>query len=135
MSEDFLQKLSIGELAKASGVTPSAIRYYESRGLLRSSRTEGGQRRYGGEAPLALRQLSFAKSAGFTLAEVGALLGPMQTGEPLFDSWRGLAEKKLVELDAVIDQAQDMKRRLAQALACSCERVEDCALLNDATCT
>jgi MerR family redox-sensitive transcriptional activator SoxR len=129
MSSEEFTKISIGEMARRSGLAPSAIRYYESRGLLRSYRTEGGQRKYDGQAELTLRQLRFAQSVGFSLAEMGDLLGPLESSEPLFAHWRVLAERKLAELDVVIEQAHEMKTRLRQALDCRCEAPEDCGLL------
>jgi len=123
--------MTIGELAKASGLASSAIRYYESLGLIRSERSEGGQRRYDEDAPLTLRQLTFAKSAGFTLREMTDLLTPLESGQPLFAAWQALAQRKLVELDAVIAQAQEMKQRLQHALACRCTNVDECGLLNE----
>jgi MerR family transcriptional regulator, redox-sensitive transcriptional activator SoxR len=125
------EKISIGELSKRSGLAPSAIRFYESCDLLHSTRTEGGQRRYDPATATTLRIVNFAKSAGFTLSEISGLLGPIQSGEPLFEHWRVLAERKLVELDAVISQAEEMKRRLHHALICPCSDPEKCSLLDD----
>ena len=123
--------MSIGELAKGSGLAPSAIRFYESRGLLRSERSEGGQRRFEPGALLALRQLRFAQSAGFTLEEITQLLGPLQSDEPLFAQWQAMAREKLTELNSVIEQAQEMKQRLTYALECRCKSAEECPLLAD----
>lgn len=136
MFSENLENISIGDLARQSGFAPSAIRYHESLGLLTSKRTEGGQRRYPPEAVLKLRQLKFAQSAGFTLAEISDLLGPTdlfapaEPGDYLFSQWRERAEKKLIELDAVIAQAEEMKSRLRAALACNCQQPEDCTLLS-----
>jgi len=131
MSDENFRTILIGELAKRSGLNCSAIRYYESRGLVESRRTPGGQRRYDVAAELTLRQVRFAQSVGFTLSEVSDLLGPLQSGEPLFSNWQDLARQKLVELDAVIEQAQEMKIRLHEALNCRCIDPEDCGLLSD----
>jgi len=122
--------MTIGELAARCKVATSAIRFYESRGLVRSTRTEGGQRRYSEEAVLCLRQLSFAQSAGFTLAEIAELLGPLESGEPLFSGWREMAERKLADLDDVVARAEEMKQRLRWALECRCDTPEDCRLLS-----
>jgi MerR family redox-sensitive transcriptional activator SoxR len=129
MSGEVSQKISIGELSKRSGVACSAIRYYESRQLIQSARTEGGQRKYDESVELTLKQVRFAQSVGFPLSEIGDLLGPLESGEPLFAHWQTLAAHKLVELDSVIEQAQEMKRRLQQALECRCATAEDCGLL------
>jgi len=110
-------------------LAPSAIRFYESRGLISARRTEGGQRVFDAEAELSLRQLQFAQSSGFTLSEIAELLGPIESGEPLFNQWRSRAEEKLRELDAVIAQAREMKHRLQQAIACRCTDPAECGLL------
>jgi MerR family transcriptional regulator, redox-sensitive transcriptional activator SoxR len=121
--------MTIGELAKKSGNAPSAIRYYESMGLISGIRTEGGQRRYGNDALEALRYITFAKAAGFTLSEISTLNPPAQEGDPLFARWKELSERKLEELDEVIRRAEKMKKLLRHALDCRCTKVDDCGLL------
>ena len=126
--EEF-SEISIGELARLANMAPSAIRYYESIGLLESERTEGGQRRYGPRAVTAMRSIAFARSAGFTLNEIATLHSPLDSGGPIFQRWKDLAEQKLAELDLVIEQAQEMKRRLRMGLSCACTESDDCPLL------
>ena len=130
MSVDNYQNYSIGELALASGNATSAIRYYESLGLLRPARSGGGQRRFGSEALEVLRYISFAQAAGFSLREIADLNKAIKPGQPLFGHWRELAERKLVELDEVIVQAKQMKRRLRHALDCRCTDPRKCPLLD-----
>ena len=122
--------LSIGELAKRSRCAPSAIRYYESVGLVRGDRTPGGQRRYGEDALLSLRYIAFAKAAGFTLSEITALNDPVAPGHPLFENWKELADRKLQELDEVIERAKHMKKLLRFAIDCRCTDSEECGLLS-----
>jgi MerR family redox-sensitive transcriptional activator SoxR len=121
---------SIGEVAKRSGVSASAIRYYETLGLISSERSEGGQRRYTDDALLALKYISFAQEAGFTLREIALLNDPALPGSPLFGKWKLLAERKMEQLDSVIARAQHMKRLLRFAIDCRCTRAEECGLLN-----
>ena len=123
--------LSIGELAKRSGNAPSAIRYYESMGLIEGSRTEGGQRRYSAETLETLKFIAFAKASGFTLSEITALNPPAEEGDPLFANWKELSERKLAELDEIIKRAEEMKRFLKHALDCRCTKVEECGLLSE----
>lgn len=122
--------LSIGELAKRTQIAPSAIRFYESLGLIESSRTDGGQRRYHPDALLALKYIALAKASGFTLSEIRALKAPTNHGDPLFAHWKDLAEKKLTELDQVISRAEQMKQMLTYAIECRCTKVEDCGLIS-----
>src|SRR5579859_1723849 len=96
------EEISIGELSRQTGLAPSAIRFYELRGLITARRSSGGQRRYDERAISALKVLTFAQSAGFTLSEIAELHSPLEEGDPLFTEWRDLAERKLAELDEVI---------------------------------
>lgn len=121
--------LTIGDLAKKCGMAASAIRFYESRGLVHAKRSLGGQRRYDPSCLTSLKVISFAQSAGFTLSEIATLHGPLHSGEPLFGQWRELAEKKLAQLDEVIIRAQEMKRRLELGLRCGCTMDDPCPLL------
>ena len=120
---------SIGALAKASGYAPSAIRYYESLGLISASRSSGGQRRYDEDALIALKYIAFAQASGFTLSEITNLNRAIKSGDPLFAHWQALAERKLTELDEVIKRAEEMKRLLRYSLDCRCTNVDDCGLL------
>ncbi len=127
-SKDF-SGFSIGEVAKRSGLAASAIRYYETLGLISSQRTEGGQRRYTDDALLALKYISFAQEAGFTLHEIALLNDPALPGSPLFGRWKQLAERKMEELDSVIARAQHTKKLLRFAIDCRCTKAEECGLL------
>jgi len=124
-----MSTFTIGEVAKQSGVAASAIRYYETLGLITSDRTEGGQRRYSDDTLLALKYISFAQEAGFTLREIALLNDPALPGSPLFAKWQSLAERKMEELNNVIARAQHMKKLLKFAIDCRCTMAEDCGLL------
>ena len=119
--------LSIGELSKRAGVQPSAIRYYESLGLLSAPERVGGKRRYGSESLARLSAIQLFKQAGFTMAELQLLL----RSEPLPDqaALAALADRKLRELEELISRAQVMKDLLAAVKRCGCLTVEECAIL------
>lgn len=120
--------LSIGEVAEQAGISVSAIRFYERRGLLPQAERVGGRRRFDAGTVRRLEVIDVAKQAGFTLEEVGALLDSIDRGAPAHDQLRSLAADKLVEVDALIDRAQAMRDWLAAASICGCESLEDCAL-------
>jgi MerR family redox-sensitive transcriptional activator SoxR len=122
--------LSIGELARRAGISVSAIRYYERRGLLPPPERMSGQRRYGGEAVERLRIVEVAKQAGFSLAEARELLESVDAGAPAHERLRALAARKLPEVEAQIERAHAMRAWLATAgaCACACESLHDCAL-------
>jgi MerR family redox-sensitive transcriptional activator SoxR len=122
--------LSIGEVAARAGVNVSAIRYYERKGLLPEPERESGQRRYTGATVRRLGTIEVAKQAGFSLAEVRALLDSVDAGTPAHAQLRALAERKLPDVDALIQRAQEMRGWLSLATACGCESLEACALFD-----
>ena len=122
--------LSIGEVAKRAGVNVSAIRYYERNGLLPEPERESGQRRYTDATIRRLGTIDVAKRAGFSLAEVRTLLDSVDGGAPAHEQLRTLAERKLPDVEALIQRAQEMRGWLSLATACGCESLEACALFD-----
>lgn len=120
--------LSIGEVAKRAGVSASAIRFYERRGLLPEPERLAGRRRYSAAAIRRLEIIAAAKRGGLTLAEIGVLLASNDAGGPARKRLRTLAAAKLPQADAQIEQARAQRDWLAAASACGCERLEACAL-------
>lgn len=116
--------LAIGEVARRAGLAPSALRFYEAEGLVEPAERVSGRRRY---EPRVLRRLDvidLAKRAGFSLAEVRELLDGFEAGVPASQRWRALAERKLPEVQGLIDQARAMKRLLGTGLTCACLRLD-----------
>jgi MerR family redox-sensitive transcriptional activator SoxR len=122
-----MKSLQIGEVARRAGIRTSAIRYYESIGLLPAPQRINGRRCYDESIVQRLAVLQLAQRAGFTIAEIGTLFHGFALGTPPAARWQVLAQQKLDELDAVIAQAQQMQQLLAHALRCGCLRLEDCA--------
>jgi MerR family transcriptional regulator, redox-sensitive transcriptional activator SoxR len=120
--------LSIGELAKRAGLSVSAIRFYEDRGLLPEAERSGGQRRFTADAVGRLAAIAAAKRAGLTLAEVHLLLSASDGGAPAHEHVRALAARKLPEVEAQIERAERSRAWLALAGSCRCETLEECAL-------
>jgi MerR family redox-sensitive transcriptional activator SoxR len=120
-----METIGIGELARRTGVRPSAIRHYESLGLLRASRS-GSWRRYDAEAVEHLEVIRMARDLGFGIEEIGTLLNGFSPDTPPPDRWRQLAMEKLPQLDSLIRHAMAMKRLLETGLSCRCVRIEDC---------
>lgn len=121
-----MSQLSIGQVAETTGLRPSAIRYYESEGLVPAPDRVGGKRRYGPDALDRLAVIQLAQEAGFTLAEIRTLVHGFSTRTPASKRWRRLAEDKIAEVDARIRQAQAMKRLLQNLMECGCIQLEDC---------
>ena len=122
--------LTIGELARRAGLRTSAIRYYESVGLLPEPPRESGHRRYGADTVRRLQVIEVAKRAGFSLDEARVLLATGNGGPPAHAQLRELAERKLPEVDELIARAQAMRAWLLTASACECETLDVCGLFD-----
>src|SRR6266704_2465804 len=117
------EQLTIGELAKRTGVATSALRYYEELGLLPAPARVSGQRRYPPSAVGLVGVILLLRDVGFTLREVKALIASRSLAG---DGWRELHRRKLTELDRRIAQAQAARTAIAHALACPHEDVFEC---------
>jgi MerR family transcriptional regulator, redox-sensitive transcriptional activator SoxR len=123
--------LGIGEVARETGISVSAIRFYERSGLLPEAERVGGKRRFEADAVRRIGVINIAKQAGFSLEEVRALLDSIERGAPAHEELQALAARKLPEVDALIERAGAMRDWLAVASDCGCESLEDCALFAD----
>ena len=118
-----MEEMGIGELARRVGVAASTVRYYEAQGVLPRARRVNGQRRYGLDALARVEVAIYARSVGFSVAEVKRLFGGKGAMQ---ERWRALARAKVGELAAGIERSRRIKRALEAGLACGCIRPEDC---------
>jgi MerR family redox-sensitive transcriptional activator SoxR len=118
--------LTIGEVARRSGLRASAIRFYEKTGLLPKPDRRGGQRRYDPAILERLAVLEFAKQCGFTLDEARHLFDDFPGDAPLSQRLPEIAAKKIVQLDALAARIAAIKERLAHAQACQCADLQEC---------
>jgi MerR family transcriptional regulator, redox-sensitive transcriptional activator SoxR len=123
--------LGIGEVAEKAGVSVSAIRFYQRRGLLPEPERVGGRRRFTADTVRRLEMIAVAKQAGFSLSEVGVLLTSVDEGAPAHEQLQALASRKLPEVDALIERAQTMREWLTAASGCGCVSLESCGLFAD----
>ena len=123
-----MKPLSIGEVAKRTGIRTSALRYYEEAGILPAAARVSGHRRYDADIIHRIDLLRFAQQAGFTLDEIKTLFHGFGAETPLSARWRTLARKKLQEFDELADRIRRMRRALELGLKCGCIRIEDCTL-------
>lgn len=123
-----MKKWTIGDMAHEVDVKPSTLRYYESIGLLLPAERVNGQRRYDDEALKRLSIIQISKEAGFTLKEIGTLLGGLSEDTPPSAQWKALASEKLVEIDALIVRAEGMKRMLEEGMDCDCLSLDECVV-------
>jgi MerR family redox-sensitive transcriptional activator SoxR len=121
-----MTELTISEIAKQAGIRASAIRYYESVGLLPLPKRVSGQRRYQADVLRRLAFIQAAQAVGFSVVEMQTLLQELDGDDPLSMRWQNLAQQKLLEVNALIQRAQSMKRMLENGLHCSCSDLEQC---------
>lgn len=123
--------LAIGEVARRSGVAASALRYYESSGLLAGGRSDGGQRRYPRHV---LRRIAFIRAAqacGLGLAEIRAALDTLPDARtPTVADWKRLSSGWKPLLEARILALEKLRDRLAGCIGCGCLSLGACALYN-----
>lgn len=124
-----MNELSIGVVARMAGIKPSALRYYESIGLIPAPRRINRRRCYDAEVLQRIALVQLAQQAGFTIAEIQILLHGFAPDTPPAIRWQTLACQKMTELDALIEQAQRMKQVLETGLQCGCLRLEDCPIM------
>jgi MerR family transcriptional regulator, redox-sensitive transcriptional activator SoxR len=123
-------RLTIGEVAQLVGLKTSAIRYYEAVGVLPEPERDSGQRRYTKRIVRQLQVIDIAKRAGFSLDEARMLLMTESDGLPAYEQLRELANRKLPEIDALIERAQAMRGWLSAATGCDCQTLDVCALFD-----
>jgi MerR family redox-sensitive transcriptional activator SoxR len=121
--------MRIGEVARRAGLAPSAIRYYESLGLVPRPRLLAGKRLYDASVLDWLALVALGREAGFTLAELKRLVTGFPPGTRPAARWQALATRKLAEIDALMARAERMRAVLRVALDCGCFRLEDCGAL------
>ncbi len=118
--------LNIGELARQAGMHTSAIRYYESIGLIPPPPRTSGWRKYDPSAIDRLQVIKSARDVGFSIGEISMLLNGFPQGTPPSKRWRILAEKKLPEIENLIARSTLLKNLLLHGLACTCEEIDIC---------
>ena len=120
--------LTIGDVARQVGLRTSALRYYESVGVLPPPKRVNGRRLFGPDVVRLLNTVRFAQQAGFTVAEIRTLFHGFGADVPPSARWRELATRKLEELDALVARAERMRQALQTGMRCGCLRIEDCEL-------
>ncbi|MBL6614060.1 MAG: redox-sensitive transcriptional activator SoxR [Reyranella sp.] len=125
------QLLSIGQLAERTGLSVSAIRFYESRGLVRAVRTSGNQRRF---LRADIRRLSFALIAqqlGLSLAEIETELSTLPQGRPPTRlDWQAISKRVRTVLETRIAILEATRDKLDGCIGCGCLSLAKCALYN-----
>ena len=121
--------LTIGQLSARTGVAPSALRFYESVGLISSQRSDGNQRRYD---RAMLRRVAFVqagKAAGIPLAQIETALASLPAA-PTKRDWERLSRRWRADLERRIATLEALRDRLTTCIGCGCLSIDACKLLN-----
>ncbi len=125
------QVLTIGELSERTGVATSALRFYETQGLIAADRSGGGQRRYGRDT---LRRVSFvriAQQVGLSLDEIRTALSSLpENRTPTPRDWERLSASWRPRIDAQIAVLERLRDRLSGCIGCGCLSLKVCQLAN-----
>lgn len=123
--------LSVGELAVRSGVAASALRFYESRGLITARRTTGNQRRFHRSVLRRIAVIRAGQAVGLSLGAIGLALDSLPEGHtPTAADWERLAAGWRHELDRHIESLERLRNDLTGCIGCGCLSLDTCALLN-----
>jgi MerR family redox-sensitive transcriptional activator SoxR len=124
-------QISVGEAAERSGVAVSTLHFYEAKGLIRSSRNRGNQRRYGRDVLRRIAVIKVAQRAGIPLATIRQALASLpEEGAPTRKDWRRLSTGWRTELDSRIAKLTELRDRLDDCIGCGCLSITACPLRN-----
>jgi MerR family redox-sensitive transcriptional activator SoxR len=125
------RELTIGQLSERSGVSQSALRFYERKGLIAAERSSGNQRRYPAITLRRVALIQAGRTAGIPLERIRAALDTLPSGRtPTKRDWERLSRLWREELDARIATLEAIRGRLTGCIGCGCLSLKRCALLN-----
>jgi len=123
--------LTIGEVARRSGVAPSALRFYEERGLITAERAGSGHRRYARPVLRRIAFIVFAQRLGLSLDEIGAELARLPPERaPNRRDWSRLTRSWSARIDRRIAELERLKHGLTECIGCGCLSIQRCRLAN-----
>jgi len=123
--------VTIGELSQRSGVSQSALRFYERQGLIAADRTDGNQRRYISSTLRRVALIQAGKQAGIPLERIRQALDTLPPGrQPTKRDWERLSRSWARELDERIEMLQAIRGRLTTCIGCGSLSLKTCGLLN-----
>ncbi|MDX7985924.1 redox-sensitive transcriptional activator SoxR [Xenorhabdus sp. 12] len=128
---DLNRALTIGEVSKRSGIAVSAIHFYESKGLITSSRSHGNQRRFPSVVLRYLAIIKVAQSAGIPLKEVQEVLCQFPPNSNLTSKqWQVISSQWRDTLNKRINMLTKLRNHLNSCIGCGCLSLTDCPLRN-----
>ncbi|VVO41509.1 redox-sensitive transcriptional activator SoxR [Pseudomonas fluorescens] len=130
-NETIHKELTVGQLSARSGVAVTALHFYESKGLIKSTRNQGNQRRYPREVLRRVAMIKVAQRLGIPLAEIGDALKSLPNHRaPTAADWKRLSEQWSKDLDERINQLIMLRDKLNGCIGCGCLSMEACPLRN-----
>lgn len=131
VQEEIRRELSVGEIARRSGVPVSTLHFYEAKGLIESFRNRGNQRRYPRSVLRRVAVIKVAQRTGIPLAEIRDALSVLPHDRPLTAAdWRKLSETWKRRLDERIASLTALRDHLTGCIGCGCLSMTDCPLRN-----
>ncbi len=123
--------LTVGEVARRSGVAVSTLHFYEAKGLIRSQRSAGNQRRYARDVLRRVAVIRTAQRVGIALDRISAALDTLpQRQAPTRADWSRLSRQWRDELNQRIAQLEKLRDTLDECIGCGCLSIKRCALRN-----
>ncbi|PQZ85875.1 MULTISPECIES: redox-sensitive transcriptional activator SoxR [Pseudomonas] len=125
------KELTVGQLAARSGVAVTALHFYEAKGLIKSNRNAGNQRRYPRDVLRRVVVIKIAQRLGIPLATIGEALQALPDGRtPNAKDWEDLSAHWREELDERINKLMLLRDKLSGCIGCGCLSMEACPLRN-----
>lgn len=126
-----MREFSVGDAARRAGVAVSALHFYERKGLIRSLRTAGNQRRYAGDVLRRIAVIRVAQRVGIPLEAVRRAFSALPDERaPSREEWAQMSAAWQDELDDRIKQLVNLKDKLTECIGCGCLSLTACALAN-----
>lgn len=128
---DIKRELTVGEVAERSGLAVSTLHFYETKGLIRSNRSRGNQRRYPRSVLRRVAVIKVAQRTGIPLAEIQSALSVLPDDRPLtVEDWGRLSKTWRQQLDERIAKLTALRDQLTGCIGCGCLSMRDCPLRN-----
>jgi MerR family redox-sensitive transcriptional activator SoxR len=123
--------MTIGDVARRSGVAASALRFYEDRGLITSERAGSGHRRFPRAVLRRIAFIVYAQRIGLTLEEIGAELAKLpEHRAPTRRDWSRLSRQWATRIEERIAELERLKLGLTECIGCGCLSLDRCKLAN-----
>ncbi|ACJ29052.1 Transcriptional regulator, putative [Shewanella piezotolerans WP3] len=123
--------MSVGEVSKRTGVAISALHFYETRGLIKSTRNTGNHRRYSRTVLRKISVIKAAQQAGISLTEIAEQLAAIPNNDKVTSTaWETLSSSWKVSLDEKIERLTLLRDTLSYCIGCGCLSEKYCSLIN-----